>query len=88
EYLGLKKPILGILPPESHLARFLVKMKAGKVVSPENKEAIKQILYSGFICFTEGNLSSDISETEIIRFERKSLTAKLASHFYDIVGSE
>jgi glycosyltransferase involved in cell wall biosynthesis len=88
EYLRLKKPILGILPPQGHLARFLVNIKAGKVISPENIEAIKQILHSDFIRFTEGNLSSNISESEIVRFDRKSLTAKLASHFNEIVNAE
>jgi glycosyltransferase involved in cell wall biosynthesis len=88
EYLRLKKTILGILPPQSHLARFLVKMNAGKVTSPENMKDIKQVLYSDFICFKQGNLSSDTNESEITRFDRKSLTAKLASHFNEIVGAE
>jgi glycosyltransferase involved in cell wall biosynthesis len=86
EYLRFKKPILGIIPKESRIAKFLTEIKAGKVISPEDKEGIRQVLVSYFTDFAEGKMTLVISEDEINRFERKSLTFKLASLLDEVVG--
>lgn len=86
EYLRLRKPILAAIPLKSELAKFLTEMKAGKVVSPEDKEGIKQEILSYFKTFAEGRLTSDKNEDAVSNFERKSLTLKLVSLFYEVVG--
>jgi glycosyltransferase involved in cell wall biosynthesis len=85
EYLRLKKPILGILPPKSQIAEFLIEMKAGIVVSPKDEDGIKQGLLLYFKNFTEGKITSDINEEWINKFERKSITLKLTSLFDEVV---
>lgn len=86
EYLRLKKPILGILPKESQIAKLLIEMKAGVVVSPEDKEGIRGAMLSCFTNFAKGGVASDISEDEIKQFDRKSITQKLASLFDEVVS--
>ncbi len=86
EYIRLKKPILGIVPPKSEIVKFLTQMKVGKVVSPEDKKGIKETLLSYFSNFQKGKLTLDIQEDELKRFERKSLTLRLASLFDEVVG--
>ena len=81
EYLRLNKPILGIFPQGSQITKFLLEIKGGKVISPEDKEGIKQVLVSCFTDFTEGKIASITSDDEISKYERKSLTFKLASLF-------
>lgn len=85
EYLRLKKPILGILPPKSQIAEFLIEMKAGIVVSPKDENGIRQRILLYFKNFAEGKLTLDMSEDEINKFERKSITFKLASLFDKVV---
>ena len=56
-------------------------MKVGKVVSPEDKNGIKETILFYFSYFQKGKLTSEIDEDEMKRFERKSLTLKLVSLF-------
>jgi hypothetical protein len=81
ECLRLGKPILGVVGSESHIAALLIKAKAGKVVSPEDKEGLKQALTSYFSEFEKGQLASEADKHLVREFERKSLTSKLASLF-------
>ncbi len=81
EYLRLRKPIMGIVPPESQIARLLIETGTGKVVSPWDKDGIKNILLIYFNRFTKGQLVTDIDSDLPGRYERKSLSLKLASLF-------
>ena len=81
EYLRLRNPIMGIVPPESQIARLLTETGAGNVVSPSDKEGIKNILLMYFNGFTKGQLGTDITSDIPDRYERKSLSMKLASLF-------
>jgi glycosyltransferase involved in cell wall biosynthesis len=85
EYLRLKKPILCIVPPNSEMANVLAEMKVGKVVSPEDKEGIKEALHRYFSDFQTGGLSPNLDEGELTKFERRALTLKLASLFDEVV---
>jgi len=84
EYLRLKKPILGILPQKSEINRFLTEMKLGKMVSPQNKDQIQQVLLFYISNFEKGKLTSDVDEGKLQQFERKSLTFRLASLFDEV----
>ena len=88
EYLRLKKPILGLCPPESEIAKFLGEMKAGKVVSPDNKNGIAEALLHYFSNFEKRTLSLSQDEQKINKFERKYLTSKLASLFDEIIQTQ
>jgi len=86
ECLRLGKPILGVINPESQIAALLIRAKAGRVVSPEDKEGLKHALCSCFSEFEKGELTSDADKDLVQEFERKSLTSKLASLFDQIAG--
>jgi len=79
EYLRFNQPILGIFPKDSQIAKFLLEIKGGRVVPPEDKEGIKQVLISYYTDFAEGKMALITREEEISKYERKSLTFKLAS---------
>ena len=79
EYLRLRKPIMGIVPPESQIARLLTETGTGKIVSPGDKDGIKKMLLVYFDSFTKGHLGTDINSDILDRYERKSLSLKLAS---------
>ncbi|MGB7060951.1 MAG: glycosyltransferase [Candidatus Zixiibacteriota bacterium] len=85
EYLRLKKPLLCIVPPGSQIARFLTKMKAGQVVSPDDKAGISRILHSRFSDFEKGGLGLELDEEKLKEFDRKSLTLSLASLFDEVI---
>jgi hypothetical protein len=85
EYLRLRKPVLGIAPKEGELARFLTEMKSGKVASPEDLEGIKEALHLYYSDYQRGSISSDVNLEKMRKFERKSLTERLACIFDGII---
>ena len=87
EYLRLKKPILGLVPPKSEIAKFLTEMNVGEVVSLEDKKKIKETLFFYFSNYHMEKLTLNVGEDKIKKFERKSLTLKLASLFDEVVGT-
>jgi glycosyltransferase involved in cell wall biosynthesis len=88
EYLRLKKPILSIVPQKSEITKFLIEMKVGKVVSPKDKEGIRQVLLSYFSDHEKRKLTIDVDEDVLKKFERKSLTRKLTSLFYEVIQKQ
>lgn len=85
EYLRLGKPILCIAPEKSKLAEFLREMKAPAVVSPGDGEGIKQAFISSFADFRNGK-STDREKDDLKRFERRTLTSRLASLFDEVTS--
>lgn len=88
EYLRLKKPILGIVPLTSKIAKFLTQMNVGKVVSPEDTKGIKETILSYLSNFEKEKLTLDVDEDKLKKFERKSLTFRLASYFDEVIGKQ
>ena len=86
ECLRLGKPILGVADPKTQIAALLIRAKAGKVVSPEDREGLKQALTFYFSEFEKGELTSGADRDLVHEFERKSLTSRLASLFDQIAG--
>jgi len=86
ECLRLGKPILGAADPETQIAALLIRAKAGRMASPEDKEGLKQALTSYFLEFKNGELTSGTDKDLVQEFERKFLTSKLASLFDQIAG--
>jgi hypothetical protein len=86
EYLLFKKPILGIVPQESEVGKIILKMKLGRVISPEDKNGIAETLLYYFSNFENKTFSFPRSEENVKRFDRRYLTSKLASIFDQITG--
>jgi len=86
EYLRLKKPILGIMPEESQIAKLIIRMKAGKVFSPEDNDGIKKSLFSYLEDFNRRELALYSDQDEVKCFERRSITAKLSLLFDEVAG--
>lgn len=86
EYLRLRKPIMGIVPPESQIARLLTETGAEKVVAPWDKDGIKNILLMFFDSYTKEQLGTEINSAIPDRYERKYLSQKLASIFDQTVS--
>jgi glycosyltransferase involved in cell wall biosynthesis len=84
EYLRLKKPVLGIVPPGSQIGRLLTEMRIGRVVSPEDKRGIKEALQSCFSESLKGGSGMHVDEGNLRKYERKSLSLSLASHFNQV----
>lgn len=84
EYLRLQKPILGIVPLKSEITKFLTEMKVRKAVSPEDTKGIEETLFSYYSDFEKGKLTLNVNKDELRRFERKSLTFRLASLFDEV----
>jgi glycosyltransferase involved in cell wall biosynthesis len=86
EYLRLGKPILGIVPQDSEMAKLLREMKAQAIVPPENGEGIKQAILASFKDFERKEKSYPLEEKILKRFERKELTSRLASLFEEVIS--
>ena len=87
EYLRLEKPILGIVPKESQMAEFLRETGTSTVVPPGDIDGIRQALLSYFADFDKGRSSRSLGENDLKRFERRSLTSRLASLFDEVVSA-
>jgi len=86
EYLRLGKPILGVVPQRSRIAKFLRDVKAQAVVETEDLEGIKQALLAYFAEFKSGQMRSGVMDVSVKSFERKALTGRLASLFDEVVS--
>jgi glycosyltransferase involved in cell wall biosynthesis len=86
EYLRLGKPILGIVPQNSEMAKLLREMKAQAVVPPEDREGIKQAILASFKDFEKKEKSYPLEEKILKRFERKELTSRLVSLFDEVIS--
>lgn len=86
EYLRLGKPILGIVPQNSEMAKLLHEMKAQAVISPEDGEGIKQAILASFKDFQRGEMFYASEEKILKTFERKELTSRLASIFDEVIS--
>jgi glycosyltransferase involved in cell wall biosynthesis len=87
EYLRLGKPILGIVPEESQMAKFLQSVNAQAVLGMDDVEGIKRTLLAHFAEFKNGQMRSDMRDDSLKGFERKVLTGRLASLFDEVVSA-
>jgi len=79
EYLGAKRPILGLVVPNGVAARLIRETRSGIIVPPEDIEAIKRAIYDLYLRYKKGNLYSSFEWKGIQKYEREKLTEKLAS---------
>jgi glycosyltransferase involved in cell wall biosynthesis len=76
EYLGSKRPVLGIGPEQGDAAAIIHKARAGVVIERDNLQGIKQQLLALYSNWKNNTLTAAV---EIASYSRKSLTADLAA---------
>lgn len=74
EYLATGKPILALAPKESAAAKLINKLKAGIVVEPEDKKAIKKAIENYFKLWQSNRLED--KKFNLKQFDRFELTKK------------
>lgn len=79
EYLASKNPILAVGLPESQLGNVLAQTRTGRVCGFEDHEAMKDFLNAAY----RGELPEP-DTTEINRYSRKNLTARMAEILDDL----
>lgn len=77
EYLAVKKPIVCIAENDNDSAQIIRSAKAGPIVNPKDKAAIKSAINNLYQQYQSGNLSLSSSGYE--KYERKALTEVLAA---------
>jgi glycosyltransferase involved in cell wall biosynthesis len=85
EYLPFRRPILAVAPTGSEVAGFITETESGRVVSPKDKKGIKEALLFHFSNYEKPTSSSPEHEENVRKFERRSLTSRLASLFDETI---
>jgi glycosyltransferase involved in cell wall biosynthesis len=78
EYLGARKFVLALCPPQSAPARLVQDLNLGIVAPPGDVSAIKSALREMVSRFTNDSLVIDLPSNTIQKFERFSQTQRLA----------
>ena len=78
EYLAAKRPILALIP-EGAAANIVRSTKSGNVIPPEEINSIKQAILNFLQEWKRGSLGEP--QSDIIKYDRKALTEKLAKIF-------
>ena len=81
EYLGMKRPILAIVPP-GPAANIIRSTKTGVVVSPQDTGVIAQTILKLFQDWKNGTL--EVLESDISKYDRRVLTQKLVNVFQQV----
>ena len=81
EYLGIKRPILAIVPP-GPAANIIRSTKTGVVVSPQDTGVIAQTILKLFQDWKNGTL--EVLESDISKYDRRVLTQKLVNVFQQV----
>ncbi|MEM6803097.1 MAG: glycosyltransferase [Bacteroidota bacterium] len=82
EYIGSRRPVLGIGPADADFARVLQESKSGTVCGFEDKEGMKRALFKLFSLYKKGKLQND--EADIDRFTRKYAAGQIAQYLSKI----
>ncbi|MDZ7372991.1 MAG: glycosyltransferase [candidate division KSB1 bacterium] len=77
EYLGARKPILAIAPPEGEAARLIAEGGCGWIVSPGDAEGVARALREIYRLWRQGQLPRPTEEF-VARFDRRKQAQQLA----------
>ena len=80
-YLGLKIPILGIVPEISRVAKIIKECKSGMVVAPDDVNSITNAMLNLYVKWLEGKLKLEPHSKSLAKYSRDLLTEKLATIF-------
>lgn len=79
EYLASRRPIMAIGPENGEAAKIIKSHKAGRIVSPDNIQSIKQTIIDFYEKWKQGKLA--MTKSDITRYDRRILTQRLAHIF-------
>jgi len=82
EYLASLRPILALIPKDTDAARLIDELRAGKVVDPDDMNAVIKAINDFYIERSAGTLRGGLQD--ISRYTRRNLTRQLASTLDDI----
>jgi glycosyltransferase involved in cell wall biosynthesis len=85
EYLGARKFVLALCPPQSAPARLVKAMNLGIVAPPGDVEAIKTALREMFSRFKNDGLGINLPSNILKQFERSAQTERLAESLRQVV---
>lgn len=80
EYMRAKRPILGIGPKNWEVGCIIKDTNSGVAFDYSDNSNLKSLLLEWFKLYQEKNLK--VQSTNISKYSRKELTAKLAAHIY------
>jgi glycosyltransferase involved in cell wall biosynthesis len=83
EYLGAKRPILALIPPQGIAGNLIRSTKAGIIISPKDVNSIKQAIFKLFQDWKRGGLGT--IQSDVSGYDRKVLTKKLAKVFEQVL---
>ena len=85
EYLGLRKPILALVPFETTVAKIINETQAGVVVDPKEIEKIKDTIMALYVTYKQCGLRLERKDDSVLhQYERKRSTGRLAEVFNEI----
>lgn len=86
EYLGARRPILALAPPEEEVSRIVMDTEAGIVVHPDEKEKLSEIIVQWY---KEFKITGDVRylgrEDKIANYSRRPKAQQLANIFDQFV---
>jgi glycosyltransferase involved in cell wall biosynthesis len=78
EYIGTRKPILGLVPADGQAARILHEYGAGVVAPPDDVKAIAGKILELYAGWKSGGLRRRANEAFVKQFDRRELTQEVA----------
>jgi hypothetical protein len=79
EYVGMKKPILAISPPQGATCQLVTKENLGDIADPEDIEAIGRALHALYEAWEAGTLTVVRNEAGPHKFDVRQITGSLAA---------
>jgi len=86
EYVGSRRPVLGIGPPEADFARIISESKSGTVCGFQDKEGMKRALFKMFSLYKKGKLHTE--DADIDRFTRKHAAGQIANFMNEMISEK
>jgi glycosyltransferase involved in cell wall biosynthesis len=77
EYLGARKPVLALAPPDSEAARLIVENHAGVVLAPDDPSSISKVLKKWIDLKLAGKDLPAISDSSLAPYSRKNQAESL-----------
>jgi glycosyltransferase involved in cell wall biosynthesis len=78
EYIGTRKPILGLVPPKSQAEKMLLEYGAGFTASPKDIPAIADRILDLYDRWKSHSLPRNVNEAFVGQFDRRELTKEIA----------
>ncbi|MHC4985905.1 MAG: glycosyltransferase, partial [Planctomycetota bacterium] len=86
EYLAARRPILGVAPPDGGDAWLINDTNAGIVTGVDSAERVADAMVKYWRLWKDGKLDAAAPTGDINRFERRSLTQRLAALFDEVLA--